>query len=256
MFSVFGFLILMVLLCLGLVSSHHGWIELPVVLDLAMILLGLSGLAGVLKLPWDLYFQARGLVLDQTESRRRGLEVADDEVAYGTQATRRLLFLCLFTHLLAAALSASLSYFSGGKIGYAFAVFFLVSTAFRPMGAFYTHMTERLRDLRKRARVPRQDAIDLRARLEQLELRSQSWERQSEELQRQLQDFLKEGKRDFQTGERRREELAETVLRQGRDFESKVDRVCREFEASIARLSSDREVLDGIRAFVRLVKES
>lgn len=247
---------LIVLVVGGVAASNAGWVSFPVVLDLGMILVGLTGLAGVLKLPWDIYFEARGLVLDQQESERRGIEVDAEEKTYARAAARRLLLLCFATHALAAALSAGASWASGGRIGYAFAGFFLVSTLFRPMGAFYQHMKARLLELRRRARVPRDDAKQLLQRLVEAEARQRELVNELGSLRSDLAEREHDAERSRARMGRHLEELDARQTAQKQAYDAKVDRVCREFQDSIARLTSEKEILEGMRAFVRLVKEA
>ncbi len=240
----------------SLVASRFGWISFPETLDTLMILVGFFGLIGVLKLPWDIYFEARGLVLDQEESARAGITVDADERAYAAKTSKRLLSLCVFTHLFAAALCASVSYVSGGKVGYTFAVFFLISTAFRPLGSFYGHMKKRLLELRKRARYPREDVLNLVSQVKENNAAGRHNREQIAVLQQLIEEHQLDATRLRERTERHVTELDNRQVALGQSFESKVDRVCREFENSIARLTKEKEILEGMRAFVRLVKES
>lgn len=240
----------------GVAASNAGWISLPAVLDLGMILVGLTGLAGVLKLPWDIYFEARGLVVDQEESERRGIEVDSEEKTYARAAARRLLLLCLLSHALAAALSAGASWASGGRIGYAFAGFFLVSTLFRPMGSFYQHMKARLLELRRRARVPREDAVQLLSKVRDLEGDLRMARSELGTLRQELVEKEHDATRERGRLVRHVEELDARQTSQQQRYEAKVDRVCREFQDSVSRLTAEKEILEGMRAFVRLVKEA
>ena len=250
----FGILILLIL---GVtVLGKFGVGDPTSILDLGMILFGLFGLAGILKLPWDLYFEARSLLLDQRESIARGIDISKDDQDYAKKTSYRLFFLCLAIHFLAAGLSAGISYFSGGKIGYAFAGFFLVSTLFRPLGAFYQHMKARLNSMRSRAKYPREDVLSLLKKVKHLEsgfdARGQTLSQEAVERQQRFEEFS----RELQRAERRQNCLEEKITSKSQDYSAKVDRVLREFQDSISRLTSEKEILEGMRAFVRLVKES
>ncbi len=100
--------------------------------------------------------------------------------------------------------------------------------------------------MRERARYPREDVLALRLRVDELEATMKRLETadlpELSASDRRIEDAL-----------RRHED--EARQREGR-FEVKVDRVLQELERSMARLTEDRELLQGIRAFVRVVKQS
>jgi hypothetical protein len=75
---------------------------------------------------------------------------------------RRLGWLAVGAHVLSAALVGGITYFSGGIVGYYFALFYLVSTAFRPVAAGYAYLTRRLSALGDEARYPRDDVLEAR----------------------------------------------------------------------------------------------
>lgn len=249
MSRLFPLFLLIVVGTLVLLSLHGRGADPSVLLDAGMTLASLAGLAGILGQPWDLYFEARGLAVDQEESLRRGLGIPPEEVEFARASARKLLLLCLALHAGAACLVSLATFASGGRLGYYFAAFFLVSTVFRPMGAFYAHMKHRLVELRTRARLPREDALELRTRVERLELGASEWS----EARRALEEKLNVEMADL---EARQRETQRDLSDQHARYEAKVDQLTREFARSIEKLTDDRELLRGMRAFVRMVKEA
>lgn len=230
----------------ALFSGWMGWLDGTEALDLGMGAVSLLGLFFTLWLPWDLYFAARRLRIDQEESRARDIEVLPADIEAARKLPPRLLALALSLHLVGAAFIAAFTWFSQGTIGYYFAASYLLSMLLRPVGAFYVHLRKRLRDMLQRARYPREDVIGLREQLDTL----------NQQL-RELREAEVAGLKD------RSEELERDLVRRDDDsrrrearFEAKVDQVLNELESSVAKLTSDRELLQGVRAFVRLVKES
>ena len=124
------------------------------------------------------------------------------------------------------------------------------------MGAFYLHMKARLLEMRRRARVPREDAKQLLARVAEAEVRSRQHEQALGQLRSELAEREHDATRQRDRLTRHVEELDARQTAQQQSYEAKVDRVCREFQDSIARLTSEKEILEGMRAFVRLVKEA
>jgi hypothetical protein len=117
------------------------------------------------------------------------------------------------------------------------------------MGSFYAHMKVRLLELRSRARLPREDALELRDRVERLEMAASAWEEARRELAGRLEHDLAEL-------DARQRETQRALSDQHARYEGKVDQLAREFTRSIEKLTEDKELLHGMRAFVRMVKEA
>lgn len=244
-----GLLALTVLTVLAFLARYLGWLDGRALLDLGVAAVGLLGLALLVKLPWDLYMQARGLVADQRDARQRGIEVSEAEERFAKRAARRLLAACLALHAITALTIALGTRFSGGQLGYWFAAFFLLATFFRPAIAVYVHLRARLGELRSRTRFPREDAVALRMRVEQIERRLED------------DDAFREGERTehaqaLERLSRRLDTLDQEHRARTAAFQDQVERVLRELERTVDRLTEDREILSGIRAFVRAVKDA
>jgi hypothetical protein len=239
------------LLFVGLVGAgfHFGWFSFFGLVDFLLAFVGMVSLLLILRQPWDLYFEARNLRLEQKDSLQKSIQISEDDLNYTRRLVPRLLLLCLGLHFLAAGVTFAVAWYSKGVLGYWFSGFFLLSTVFRPIHAFYTHQKKRLRDLRSRCLLPREDAAGLFERLRSLEAN--------------LQDLSQTVKTDRENQERNLEEMTGNFekLRTGtttevRRFNDRVSQVCDEFQKSIEKLTEDQELLRGIRAFVHLIKNT
>jgi uncharacterized coiled-coil DUF342 family protein len=123
-------------------------------------------------------------------------------------------------------------------VGYYFALFYLVSTLFRPALAGYVYLTRKLQALNKESRYPREDVVEMRQNL-----------RWQETTLRDLADQMKECREELQ-----REALARGT--EDRELRQNVHALSREFETTVSRLTDNQEVIKGIQAFVRLVAQS
>lgn len=227
------------LLGVGLaVAAFLGWITPAVALDLGMSALALLGLWLVIWLPWDLYFAARELIESQRDSVDRGIEVSARDQAGATRLAPRLLALCLGLHLGAAGLLAVVTWATHGSVGYWFAGSFLVSMGLRPLGALYRHLRERIEAMRQRASYPRPDVVSLQARLDEAELRVEALTRDRDALGERLTEV----ERDARVGQK--------------DLARRYDELVVELERSMAKLTQDRELLLGVKALVRVIKEA
>lgn len=231
------------------VLNRFGWIDLSLIISLALHIVGFLAVIALIKLPWDLYFEARGLIDDQEASERRGKSVTPQDRGEARVLLRRLLLLCLSLHFGLAAVLAVATAVLDGSYGYYYAAAFALSAACRPLTAYYRYQMGRLRRLRGELNFPRDDIQALKNRLAQLESVAPHTARQAEQLERQL------GQLQQSTDERVTKAEA-AARKQALDYDEKVDRVCREFSRSIEQLTDDKVLLGGLKAFVRMVKNA
>jgi len=239
--------LLVVAACLLL--GRLGWVEVSVLFDLGMTMIALAGLVSIVKLPWDLYFDARALVIEQKESKAAGLTVADDDQTYAKQVAKRMLIVCLGIHLVTALLVSAATYYSKGVLGYYFAGFFLLSMAFRPMLAAYGHLRRRLLELHGRCRFPRDDVLDLKRRLRELEEGRVMTRRNLESLTTRIDEFEASLGGRVTSLEGQARDLSESTDDRFRETE-------RELQRSLERLTEDKELIGGMKALVRMVKST
>ena len=207
-------------------------------LDLIMGVLCLVWLIVILKAPWDLFFQAQEAAFEIQRSKEKEIPVVPGREAYIRTLRARLGLLAVGAHLFSAALVAAIGYFTGGEVGYWFAVFYLVSTLFRPLVASYIYLSRKLGALIHEARYPREDVAELRQRVDGQEQTVRDLTSQMEHFQQLLQR---------ETGARESED---------RDQRQRLYALSREFETTVSRLTDNQEVIKGIQAFVRLISQS
>ncbi|MFZ2959714.1 MAG: hypothetical protein WA705_22755 [Candidatus Ozemobacteraceae bacterium] len=245
--SILGMIGFAFIFALVAITTHLTGYSVFGMVDFIVALFGLLGMVTILSHPWDLYFEARNLRLEQAESLRKSIKIPQEDVDYTNRLVPRLLLTCLSLHLLAAAVAFATAWFSHGVIGYWFSGFFLLSTAFRPVHAFHVHMKTRLFNLRARCLVPREDAVDLATRLRSIESDVKDLQIELKKDREQTLEALEKNERNFET-------LRSGTTTEVRRFNDRVSAVCDEFRKSIEKLTEDQELLRGIRAFVHMVK--
>lgn len=223
---------------LGLDGVVRASIAAGHLLDWVMGAICLFWLVVILKVPWDLYFEAQAVSFEMERSRERGIVVQEGREQYVRKLRRRLGWGAVGAHLLSAVVVAGVSFYSGGALGYYFAGFYLLSTVFRPAVAGYVYLSQKLRAIGEESRYPRQDVVEFRSRLDVLEANLKSLtlhqERAGDELQQERA-----------VREEEAQELRQNVHALGRQFET-----------AIGQLTDNQEVIKGIQAFVRLVAQS
>ena len=207
-------------------------------LDWVMGALCLIWLGVILKVPWDLYFQAHTVSFDLQRSRERGVAIVAGREQYLNSLRKRLGWLAVGAHIASAALVALITYFTGGAVGYYFAAFYLIATAFRPVAAAYVYLSEKLKSIAREVRYPREDVVEMRGRID-------AQERNLKDLTTRLESLQS-------TLDTERTERAEET----RELRQNVHNIGREFETTISRLTDNQEIIKGIQAFVRLVAQS
>ena len=193
----------------------------------------------VLKVPWDLFFQAHAALWEMQRASERGIALVPGRETYVRTLRTRLGRLAVLSHLASAALVAGVAWANGGvTVGYYFAVFYVVSTLFRPAVAGYVYLSRKLADVGQESRYPRNDVVTLTARAEQHEIALRDLANQVTRLGDALQ--------------------AEQAARENdaRDLRQRLHALGREFETTAARLTDNQEVIGGIQAFVRLVTQA
>jgi hypothetical protein len=241
----------MSLLMLGLATAAHqlGWIDGLLLGRVVAAMAFVFGLITVVRLPWDLTFQARSALAQMEALRARGLVVDETEIRFARKSATRALVLGLVLHLVGAGLAFAARSILGAELGIVIAIAFLGSMALRPIHAFYLHTRQRLMRAQRDAAVPAADAhtlahadAELRA---ELEMMSQALETHREVTQRQLALI-----------EERTVAEANAWRNAATSTDEKLERVLREFERTVDRTQQNGEVLAGVRAFVQLIRES
>jgi hypothetical protein len=230
---------------LGLEDFIRRSIEAGHLLDWVMGSLSLVWLLVILKAPWDLYFQAQAVAFEQQRSRERGIELTAGRETYVVGVRRRLLWFAIGAHLFSAALIAGVTYFTKATTGYYFAAFYLLSTLFRPTVAAYVYLAEKLKAVGEESRYPREDVEELRRRVDH-----------AEAVARAQGDDLSAVREELAHAEARAEARATELEMQITDQRQRLHALTREFEATVSRLTDNQEVIKGIQAFVRLIRNS
>ncbi|MEQ1565546.1 MAG: hypothetical protein ABMA64_07910 [Myxococcota bacterium] len=219
----------------GVVAIAVVVLDLPVPWRLDVLLGGVAfaWLLVVLTLPWDVHFQAVDVLRELDRSIERGLQPRTTR-AQVVRIARRTLVVSLALHLgSAGAVAFAAWWWSQWQTGGWLAAIYLASTVLRPIGAWYRHVRQALHRSLGEVTHPRDDVLALRSRIEQLELLGQEVHRLSDRV----------------------ELLARELGEEDRRLDRRLDQVGRRFEETLEHLTDNRELLAGVRAFLRMVRE-
>ncbi|MDT7839225.1 hypothetical protein [Streptomyces justiciae] len=204
-------------------------------------MLSLLWLLLLLTVPWNLYFRAHAVLADIAVSR--GLEISPTRDAEARRIARAMLRTAVAGHVVTAAVVAAVTWATGAFTGYWFAAFFLLSTFFRPAGSWFGQLRRRRGALLKDVTYPRDDVIELNARLDRAETGTRVLEEKAEEQYRALAELRPTVDAVAMSAYERAEEADRRIAALGREFESTVN-----------RLTDNQEIIAGVKAFLRMVR--
>ncbi|MER7243870.1 hypothetical protein [Kribbella sp. NPDC000426] len=219
-------------------------VSLQEILSLLLAVVCLLWLVLLLTVPWNLSFQAYALIDEIRTSRARGIDVPGEREPEARRIAVRMRWFAIGAHLVSAGIVTLITYVSGGAIGYYLAGLYLVSTFFRPAGAYFAYLRDRMTSMLREVKHPRDDLVEVLRRLEALAADLDGLNEQTDGQGRRLAR-LEQGLA-----------TAEIVaIDRDKALHAKVDAHARQFEHSLTRLTDNQEVIAGLKAFLRLVRE-
>lgn len=249
--SLLAMVVLVLLTFFGLQWLHVGVGSL---IDWLVGVAILWWLAVVTTLPWNTHFAALDVVEEARISRDKGMAVPEESVAYARRLASRFKWLAIVLHLGTAGLLLVLARLQLVAVGYPAAVAALALTFARPAQRAYEHLSTRLRNMAQQIQYPREDVVELRNRVLELETQSEtlghsldatrddSWAATQQRLLTAVQSRLN------QLDDR----LDELSRLNAREHEA----LARQTTTEIAKLSEDARFLNQVRELIRFVREA
>jgi hypothetical protein len=248
---------------LYLLSIIFNWIPSyspSLLLDIAAGAVCLIWLLFVLKVPWDLFFETRSILFEMQRSIEKQLAVNPDRIRYVNRMQRITGAIAISSHIVSATIITGLTYWSNGKVGYFFAFFYIVATFFRPAKRAYDFLIIKLREIRNEVKYPREDVIKLRQDLstleEQIKILKESQLCQLEERMTRLSgrvEATEESDRGLKADISNSRSMIERVER---SFQSRIECLSEEVERTLTKAIDNQDVITGVRAFARLIKQA
>lgn len=216
---------------------------LGTVLGVAAGVLALLWLLVLLTVPWNLYFRAHLVLAEIRLSREKGLDVPSARGREASRIARVMLCTAVVGHLATAGAVLAVAAATGERLVYWFAGFFLLSTVFRPAGAWFAQVRRRLGTLLRDVTYPRDDVVELKGEVDRLARGTEVLQDKAEEQYRALAELR-----------RTVDALTASVYTRADEADRKVAALGREFEATVSRLTTNEEIISGVKAFLRLVR--
>lgn len=227
------------------------WFQMPLApsLDAVIGLFTLLWLFFIVTVPWNMVFQALQVLFEAKVSAARGIRVDPDALAYARRWSRIALGIAVGLHLLTALAFCGVALSGVGFIGWFGAIAATVLTLLRPGVRAYVHVRDRLSRLGREIEVPREDAVELRRRLQRVEEQLTAVAQQHHNLAEQTAQHLHRLDQGATASGDRHTDLAEHVRLE-------LVRVEREARNTIAQVLGDAAVVGHVRELVRFFKQA
>ena len=223
-------------------------LALSAALDVGMVLASLVWLFFLVKVPWDLYFATRKARVDGQESQRLGIEGVEAKTRQLASMEGYLLMGALGGHLLTASGIYILGHFRPELVGQEFSWLFIASAALRPAWEGYGYLRQRVRELASEVRYPREDIKTLGGRVSELQMTQEDLAHQIKKFKAELDIRLRQ--LDVATQQLQSQHIAESAR-----LEKRTVQLSHRFEEVVEKMSSDQDLLAGVRAFARMMRE-
>lgn len=208
----------------------------------------------IVTVPWNIYFEAKAVESEASHSQSIGISVDRDQMKYVSTVASRALQIAVALHVVSAAGLFALSACGVTPIGYVGCAAALLLTGLRPAVRGYEYLWERLVAIKHRVHYPREDVVELRDRTAALESRVSALEHQ---LDTTIPDsFAAKGVRSLEEVRQRMGSISAAHNKLEADNQKEHERLSREGQSAIAKLSADSQFLDHVREIVRLIKSA
>jgi len=208
----------------------------------------------IVTVPWNIYFEAKTVLVDAADSQKKAIEIDPQQVEYASKIARRSLWVAITLHILSAIGLYTLAATGISAIGYVSSAAALLLTILRPAIELYLYLANRLSNIRQTFRYPREDVMELRDRVLQLETTLQQLDYQ---LNLDHADSFAATQQRLITA--LRQDLTQLAASQedlNAHNQADHERLAREARNAIAQLSTDGQVLNHVREIIQFFKNA
>lgn len=253
--QVFGFLTSALFLVI-LVYVVLQWlnIEIGTFLDWGVGVASLLWLIVIVTVPWDAHFRASEVLHDAKISQRKELLVIDESLKYVRKISRNSLIIAVLLHIFSAIALYFVAASGISPVGYFSAIAAILLTFLRPSVRFYEFLHNKLRNIQKEFRYPREDLRELLLQFDDIQSRMKC-------LESQLSDDPEDNSWKKQMIETH-EELWKELQKKGVKIEEtdtkyaqEIQRLRTESQQHYDKVASDIKFLDSVREIANFIRE-
>ncbi len=126
-------------------------------------------LLAIVTIPWNVYFDAQEVIVEAAISKDKGISVDAKQLNYVQKVARWSILIAIALHLISAVVLYLLAFYGISIVGYITSAAALLLTFLRPAIRAYQYLATRLSMIRRQIKYPREDVVELRARVKSLE---------------------------------------------------------------------------------------
>ncbi|MEM3342413.1 MAG: hypothetical protein QW728_06935 [Thermoplasmata archaeon] len=219
------------------------------IVDIIMFVISLIWFIIIIKYPWDAFFRAKGVLDEMERSKKENIAVDKDDEAFVKRKYKQLLFISLFLHFISAIAVTCVAYFLDLVIGYPFAIFYTVSACFRPLSRFYDYLMSRFYTIEENVKYPLKNVESFQNRTEKL---FAEFSKKVEEAIAKKTEEINKLNADL---EKLRAESASQNNRVIERYDEKFRLINDRLKNITEEIAYNQDVIKGIKAFVKMVKE-
>ena len=209
-------------------------------------------LIAIVTIPWNIYFDARETLNEGKTSQAKNIKVDVAQLNYVQKVARWSIISAIALHLVSAIVLYSLAATGISNVGYVSSGLTLLLTILRPAVRGYQYLNAKLLTIKKEIKIPREDAIEIKNRVEILEDKTKKLE---ELLDINKADSLV-SQQQYKT-QQNQQQIARLKALLEEDRAKNIvehERLAREAKNAIAQLTEDSQFLGHVREIIRFVK--
>jgi hypothetical protein len=147
------------------------WLHIPAgnLVDWMIGIASFGWLLVIVTVPWNIYFDAKGVLDEANISKDKNIPVDEKQLNYVTKVSKTSIIVALALHIVSAIALYILALTGVSAVGYISSIAALLLTLLRPAVRTYKYLAMRLAMIRQQIKYPREDVIELRGRVYELE---------------------------------------------------------------------------------------
>lgn len=227
------------------------WLNIPAgnFIDWVIGVASFWWLLAVVTIPWNVYFEAEETKAEAVISRQKDIPVDHKQLAYVGKVARWALVVAIALHIISALGLYNLAVWGISPVGYVSGFAMLLLTILRPAVRAYQFIAMRLMAIRQQIQYPREDVMELRFRVTELENLFKNMNETLDKMTETQQTEWQGMRQDLAKSRAALEQLQA-------NNEAAHRQLAREAEGAIAQLSEDSQVLNHVREIIRFWKQS
>jgi len=250
--------------------------NLPNIVDIGLGLGTTVWLYYLLKVPWNLYLSARRIRIEGEESIEQGIQPEAGNMDKIRRLELSLLAGVCAAHVFSALGVWGMAWLTDERfIKKSTALVFVGAAFVRPALEYKRHIVARIETLRNRIHYPTNHVKIMLNKIDELTRKVQDLEadnKRNKEYLSELQDKILPEIRNTQSTQAKAQERETKSIRDKltqdvdairnqastdrNSVNTKFNEISKKFESTIIELSNDKKILEGIRGFLEIVKDS